>query len=107
MSTQTKPLRENEFGMPTLPIFSPFTVGRIETVKKKVFSGVRAGQEYDVYDVTVRPVNYVGKEAIFQMSKTQLDQLRAIIFVIGTGCVIDATYSDEKRKISFSGQLKK
>ena len=107
MSTTTKPLRENEFGMSVLPTFAPFRIKRIETIKKKVFSGARAGQEYDAYDVTVIPVNYPGKEGIFQMSKNQLDQLRSIVYLIGDGCTIDATYSDEKRKISFSGQLKK
>lgn len=106
MSTQTNnPPRqkaENEFGMQTLPTFSPFTVSKISAVAVKT----KTGGEFNMYDVEVSPVNYIGKRAVFRMNSTTLDRLRAILFLSGDkNCKVDASWSTEQKTINFSAQL--
>ena len=106
MSAQTqRQKRENEFGMQTLPTFSPFTVSKIDAVAIKTKDGSR---EFNMYDVEVQPINYVGKKAIFRFNSTTLDRLRAILFLAGNQRTpIDAVWSAEQKTIQFSAQLGK
>lgn len=93
---------ENEFGMQTLPTFSPFTVLKISAVAVKT----KTGGEFNMYDVEIQPVSYVGKRAVFRMNSTTLDRLRAVLFLSGDkNCKVDASWSTEQKTINFSAQL--
>lgn len=110
MSTQTAQTkapeqRENEFGMQTLPTFSPFNVSGIQAVARKIKTGARAGQEFNMYEVTIIPKNYVGKKAIFVMNKTTLDRLRAVRFLAGNDASIDCSWDSANNTPLFSAQL--
>ena len=99
--TQTRTKRENEFGLQALPLFSPFRTSKIEAVAVKR----KDGGEFNMYDVTVEPINHVGKKAIFRMNSTTLDRLRAVKFLAGDSAPVDATYSPEQKTVLFSAQL--
>lgn len=103
--TQTPPQRENEFGMATLPTFSPFNISSIKAVARKIKTGARAGQEFNMYEVEIIPKNYVGKKAIFTFNKTTLDRLRAVRYLAGNDASIECSWSETQNAPIFSAQL--
>lgn len=103
MSTNpTRTKSDNEFGLQTLPLFSPYRVSSITAVAVKR----KDGGEFNMYDVTVDPINFVGKKAVFRMNKTTLDRLKAVTYLSGQSSpVIETSWDSEQKTPTFSTRV--